>query len=99
MVATLVLGTSAVRRVGSSPTLGTKYCDAGVASVSWAELGRPPLKVRVLQSQQRVVPLRKELTISRIIDNPSEMMTNWVLPNNTEVLNLTFGVVAQQVEQ
>jgi hypothetical protein len=62
-------------------------------------LGRPSLKVRVLQSQQRVVPLRKELTISRIIDNPSEMMTNWVLPNNTEVLNLTFGVVAQQVEQ
>jgi hypothetical protein len=31
-----------------------------------------------------VVPVRKELTISRIIDNPSEMMTNWVLPNNTE---------------
>ena len=25
MVATLVLGTSAMRRVGSSPTLGTKY--------------------------------------------------------------------------
>ena len=99
MVYTLVLGTSALRLVGSSPTFGTKYCDAGVASVSWTELGRPPLKVRVLQSQQRVVPLRKELTISRIIDNPSEMMTNWVLPNNTEVLNLTFGVVAQQVEQ
>jgi hypothetical protein len=56
---------------------------------------------RVLHHYQRycVVPLRKELTISRIIDNPSEMMTNWVLPNNTEVLNLTFGVVAQQVEQ
>ena len=56
---------------------------------------------RVLHHYQRycVVTLRKELTISRIIDNPSEMMTNWVLPNNTEVLNLTFGVVAQQVEQ
>ena len=56
-------------------------------------------QVRFLHWLQSVVPLRKELTISRIIDNPSEMMTNWVLPNNTEVLNLTFGVVAQQVEQ
>ena len=61
-------------------------------------MGRPPPKVRVLQSQQRVVPLRKELTISRIIDNPSEMMINWVLPNNTEVLNLKFGTIAQKVE-
>ena len=50
---------------------------------------------RSSQPQSRVVPLRKELTISRIIDNPSEMMTNWVLPNNTEVLNLIFGVIAQ----
>jgi hypothetical protein len=44
------------------------YCDAGVASVSWAELGSTPPKVRVLQSQQRVVPLRKELLELRIKD-------------------------------
>ena len=43
-----------------------QYCDAGAASVSWAELGRSPWEVRVLWSQQILGVINLRLTGSKL---------------------------------